>query len=90
LLTAPHETRESGRRPITDRHAGRDQCGIRSVYPRATAAASVEGGHVQTVGSGRPAQAAAVRDLGDLTLVSGFVEMHAHGGGGGAAFTEAR
>ena len=46
---------------------------------------SVDDERVTAVGSGRPA--AEVRDLGGVTLVPGFVDMHVHGGGG-AAFTD--
>ena len=50
---------------------------------------SVADGLVRSVGSGQPPEMAAddVQDLGDVTVVPGFVDMHAHGGGG-AAFTD--
>ena len=47
---------------------------------------TVEGEHVVSVGASRPADEA-VRDLGSVTLVPGFVDLHCHGGGG-AAFTD--
>jgi N-acetylglucosamine-6-phosphate deacetylase len=43
----------------------------------------VEGGSVTAVGAGNPARAADV-DLGEAIVVPGFVDMHVHGGGGGA------
>src|SRR4051812_22424525 len=49
---------------------------------------SVKDGRVLSAGSGRPlAGSSDVRDLGGLTLLPGFVDMHVHGGGG-AAFTD--
>ena len=43
----------------------------------------VEGGSVTAVGAGNPPRAADV-DLGEAIVVPGFVDMHVHGGGGGA------
>ncbi len=40
-------------------------------------------GRVRAIGSGRPTRAAD-HDLGAVTVVPGFVDMHVHGGGGGA------
>ena len=42
---------------------------------------SFEGGRITGVGSGAPASPP-TRDLGDATLVPGFVDVHVHGGGG--------
>lgn len=44
-------------------------------------------GRVRALGAGSPPRPAD-RDLGDVTIVPGFVDMHVHGGGGGA-FPEA-
>lgn len=44
---------------------------------------TVEDGTVHEVGHGAPAAVADV-DLGDRVVVPGFVDMHVHGGGGGA------
>ncbi|WP_420121950.1 N-acetylglucosamine-6-phosphate deacetylase [Nakamurella sp.] len=44
-------------------------------------------GRVRALGAGLPPRPAD-RDLGDVTIVPGFVDMHVHGGGGGA-FPEA-
>lgn len=48
----------------------------------------VADGRVSGVGSGRPDPAALdgsrVRDLGDATIVPGFIDLHVHGGGGGS------
>lgn len=50
---------------------------------------TVEGGTVRAVGRGSPApdERDQVADLGPVTVVPGFVDVHAHGGGG-AAFAE--
>lgn len=42
----------------------------------------VDGDRVVAVGEGAPASSGDVRDLGDVTVVPGFVDMHVHGGGG--------
>lgn len=47
----------------------------------------ISDGVVLALGAGTPPRAPA-RDLGDATLVPGFVDMHVHGGGG-ASYTEA-
>ncbi|GAB2547323.1 N-acetylglucosamine-6-phosphate deacetylase [Leucobacter ruminantium] len=47
---------------------------------------SFEGGRITAVGSGAP-ETAPTRDLGEATLVPGFVDVHVHGGGG-ADYTE--
>lgn len=48
----------------------------------------IETGLVAEVGAGRPAADAfpddTIRDLGDVTIVPGFVDAHVHGGGGSA------
>ncbi|WP_244303242.1 N-acetylglucosamine-6-phosphate deacetylase [Leucobacter coleopterorum] len=44
---------------------------------------TIRGERIAGVGSGRwPATEGGVRDLGDVTLVPGFVDAHVHGGGG--------
>ena len=43
----------------------------------------IDGGRVSAVGSGAPPRPADV-DLGDQIVVPGFVDLHVHGGGGGA------
>lgn len=43
----------------------------------------VRGGHVLALGAGTPPRPADV-DLGEVTVVPGFVDSHLHGGGGGA------
>jgi N-acetylglucosamine-6-phosphate deacetylase len=45
----------------------------------------VDHGVISAVGSGVPPRPADV-DLGDVVLTPGFVDMHVHGGGGGAYF----
>lgn len=40
----------------------------------------IEGGKIAGVGAGEPAGEA--RDLGDVTLAPGFIDLHVHGGGG--------
>lgn len=49
----------------------------------------VEGDRIRAVGADRPTDpgAAAVTDLGAVILAPGFVDMHAHGGGG-ASYTD--
>ena len=42
----------------------------------------VAGDRVVAVGEGTPAATGDVQDLGDVTVVPGFVDMHVHGGGG--------
>ncbi|HIW91886.1 MAG TPA: N-acetylglucosamine-6-phosphate deacetylase [Candidatus Corynebacterium avicola] len=44
----------------------------------------VTGSVVTAVGSGQPQSGSDVQDLGDATIVPGFVDTHVHGGGGGA------
>ena len=43
----------------------------------------ITGGRIAAVGAGQPPRAADV-DLGEQTVVPGFVDIHCHGGGGGA------
>ena len=45
-------------------------------------------GRVLAVGAGRRRRGRPIHDLGAVTVVPGFVDMHVHGGGGGA-FPEA-
>lgn len=48
----------------------------------------IAAGRIAGVGSGRPPglskESGPVRDLGDATIVPGFVDVHVHGGGGGS------
>jgi N-acetylglucosamine-6-phosphate deacetylase len=46
---------------------------------------SHEGGSITGIGTGRPGRPD--HDLGDATLVPGFVDIHVHGGGGGSFTT---
>lgn len=43
---------------------------------------------VATEASGEPADGVATHDLGDVTLVPGFVDVHCHGGGGAELATD--
>lgn len=47
----------------------------------------IDGGRIAEVGSGAPPPGPAahpVRELGEATLVPGFIDLHVHGGGGGS------